>query len=148
MSALKGKIVMASGNAGKLREIERILGEFDVEIVPQSEFGVSDVAAGTYYGAWGTAITAYGIATSNGIESALHHAMEGTEIDLLYLWACFRLVQGVHSLAQVSLDREQKAALKELLGTSLGMATPYSFAEDFEDDEFDEVNLLPLRMEE
>jgi XTP/dITP diphosphohydrolase len=42
MSALKGKIVMASSNAGKLREVERILGGFDVEIVPQSEFGVSD----------------------------------------------------------------------------------------------------------
>ena len=42
MSALKGKIVMASSNAGKLREIERILGDFDVEIVPQSELGVSD----------------------------------------------------------------------------------------------------------
>ncbi|MEJ2127975.1 MAG: XTP/dITP diphosphatase [Woeseiaceae bacterium] len=42
MSALNGKIVMASGNAGKLREIERILADLDVEIVPQSEFGVSD----------------------------------------------------------------------------------------------------------
>ena len=91
-------------------------------------------------------ITTYGIATPRGIESALHHAMEGTEIDLLYLWACFRLVQGVHSLAQVSLNGAQRAALKELLGTSLGMATPYSFAEDG-DDEFDDVNLLPLNLE-
>jgi hypothetical protein len=92
-------------------------------------------------------IAAYGIATPRGIESALHHAMEGTEIDLLYLWACFRLVQGVHSLAtQVSLSGTKKAALKELLGTSLGTAVPYSFAED-EDDEFDEVNLLPLKLE-
>ncbi len=33
---------MASGNAGKLREIERILADFNVEIVPQVEFGVSD----------------------------------------------------------------------------------------------------------
>ena len=92
-------------------------------------------------------IAMYGIATPRGIESALHHAMEGTEIDLLYLWACFRLVQGVHSLAtQVSLSATKKAALKELLGTSLGTAVPYSFAED-EDDEFDEVNLLPLKLE-
>ena len=92
-------------------------------------------------------IAAYGIATPRGIESALHHAMKGTEIDLLYLWACFRLVQGVHSLAtQVGLSGTKKAALKELLGTSLGTAVPYSFAED-EDDEFDEVNLLPLKLE-
>ena len=34
-----------------------------------SEFGVSDVAAGTYYGAWGTAITAYGIATGFAIDA-------------------------------------------------------------------------------
>ena len=33
---------MASGNAGKLREIARILGDLDIEVVPQSEFGVSD----------------------------------------------------------------------------------------------------------
>ena len=34
-----------------------------------SEFGVSDVAAGTYYGAWGTAITAYGVATGFAIDA-------------------------------------------------------------------------------
>ena len=36
------KIVMASGNAGKLREIKRILGDQQVTVVPQSELGVSD----------------------------------------------------------------------------------------------------------
>lgn len=34
---------MASGNAGKLREIARILGDLDITVVPQSDFGVSDV---------------------------------------------------------------------------------------------------------
>jgi hypothetical protein len=85
-------------------------------------------------------ITAYGIATENGIESALYHAMEGKVIDLLYLWTCFRLVQGVHMLGQTSPDKAQKAAIKEMLGASLGMATQYSFAEDVDDDEFDELN--------
>jgi len=33
---------MASGNRGKLREIARILADFDLTVVPQSEFGVSD----------------------------------------------------------------------------------------------------------
>lgn len=42
MSKLPDKIVMASSNAGKLREIARILGDLDIEVVPQSEFGVSD----------------------------------------------------------------------------------------------------------
>jgi XTP/dITP diphosphohydrolase len=36
------KIVLASGNPGKLREIARILADFAIEVVPQSEFGVAD----------------------------------------------------------------------------------------------------------
>lgn len=37
-----GKIVMASSNAGKLREIARILGDLDMTVVPQSDFNVVD----------------------------------------------------------------------------------------------------------
>lgn len=33
---------MASGNTGKIREIARILGDLDIEVVPQTELGVSD----------------------------------------------------------------------------------------------------------
>lgn len=33
---------MASGNRGKLREIARLLADFDCTVVPQSEIGVSD----------------------------------------------------------------------------------------------------------
>lgn len=40
--ALPKKIVLASGNAGKLREINRLLADLDVEIIAQSELGVSD----------------------------------------------------------------------------------------------------------
>ena len=36
------KVVLATGNPGKVREIQRILGDLGVEVVPQSEFGVSD----------------------------------------------------------------------------------------------------------
>ncbi|HNP37073.1 MAG TPA: RdgB/HAM1 family non-canonical purine NTP pyrophosphatase [Woeseiaceae bacterium] len=35
-------IVFASGNAGKLREIERLLAALDVTVVPQSDYGVSE----------------------------------------------------------------------------------------------------------
>ena len=38
-----GKIVMGSGNAGKLREIAKILGELNLTVVAQAEFGVSEV---------------------------------------------------------------------------------------------------------
>jgi XTP/dITP diphosphohydrolase len=36
------KVVMDSGNAGKLREIKKILGDQQVTVVPQSALGVSD----------------------------------------------------------------------------------------------------------
>lgn len=36
------KIVLASGNKGKLREFNQVLGQMDVEVVPQSDFNVSD----------------------------------------------------------------------------------------------------------
>lgn len=36
------RIVIASGNAGKLAEIRRIFGGLDVNVVPQSEFDVPD----------------------------------------------------------------------------------------------------------
>ncbi len=40
--SLPVKIVLATGNPGKVREIQRILGELGVDVVPQSEFGVGD----------------------------------------------------------------------------------------------------------
>ena len=42
MSKLPAKIVMATGNPGKIREIARLLDGLGVEIIAQSEFGVAD----------------------------------------------------------------------------------------------------------
>ncbi len=39
---LPGTIVIASGNAGKIEEIATLLAHLDVNIVPQSDYGVSD----------------------------------------------------------------------------------------------------------
>ncbi len=41
--ALPETLVLASGNRGKLREINQLIGELDMEAVPQSEFAVHDV---------------------------------------------------------------------------------------------------------
>lgn len=38
------KIVLASGNAGKVREINRLFADSGIEVVPQSDFDVPDVA--------------------------------------------------------------------------------------------------------
>jgi XTP/dITP diphosphohydrolase len=37
------KVVLASNNPGKLREMAQILADLDIEVVPQSEFGVGEV---------------------------------------------------------------------------------------------------------
>lgn len=42
MSGVPGKIVLASSNAGKIRELGRLLDALGVEVIPQSDFGVSD----------------------------------------------------------------------------------------------------------
>ena len=42
MFELPDKIVMASGNAGKLREIERILAALDITVVSQGDLAVND----------------------------------------------------------------------------------------------------------
>jgi XTP/dITP diphosphohydrolase len=42
VSPLPGKIVMASSNPGKLRELSRLLDGLGVVIVPQSDYGVED----------------------------------------------------------------------------------------------------------
>jgi XTP/dITP diphosphohydrolase len=39
---LPEKIVLASGNRGKLREIRRILGDIGIVVVPQADYGVVD----------------------------------------------------------------------------------------------------------
>lgn len=36
------KIILASGNKGKLREFSQVLGDLNVEVIPQSEYNVSD----------------------------------------------------------------------------------------------------------
>ncbi|HNP62387.1 MAG TPA: RdgB/HAM1 family non-canonical purine NTP pyrophosphatase [Woeseiaceae bacterium] len=42
MNALPQKVVVASGNSGKIREIARLLEDAGVQVVAQSEFGVRD----------------------------------------------------------------------------------------------------------
>lgn len=41
--AVTRRIVLASSNAGKVREINQMLGHLDLEVLPQSEFGVPDI---------------------------------------------------------------------------------------------------------
>ena len=89
-------------------------------------------------------VSAYGIATDNGVERALSHAIKGEKLDLLLLWTSFKLVQGAKGLASAGLDATQKAAAQELFGSLDGMGTQNSFSEDVEADEFDELNAATI----
>ena len=42
VTSMPDKVVMASGNAGKIREIARLLEGLGIEVVAQSELGVED----------------------------------------------------------------------------------------------------------
>ncbi len=89
-------------------------------------------------------VSAYGIATENGVERALSHAIKGEKLDLLLLWTSFKLVQGAKGLANASLDADQKKAAQELFGSLDGMGTQNSFSEDVEADEFGALNAAPI----
>lgn len=89
-------------------------------------------------------VSAYGIATQNGIESALSHAIKGDKIDLLLLWTAFKLVQGAQGLAYASLDSDKKKAAQELFGSLDGVTNQHSYSEDVDADEFDELNAATI----
>ena len=61
------RIVLASGNAGKVAEIARLLEDLDIEVIPQSAFGVADAdEAGTTF-AENALIKAQHAATETGL---------------------------------------------------------------------------------
>lgn len=93
-------------------------------------------------------VTAYGIATENGIESALAHAIKGEKLDLLLLWTSFKLVQGARGLASKSLGGKQKAAIAELFGSMDSAGESNTIGDDYDEDEFGDVNRANLPLED
>jgi|SaaInlV_125m_DNA_1040241.scaffolds.fasta_scaffold02284_3 hypothetical protein len=89
-------------------------------------------------------VSAYGIATKNGVESALSHAIKGDKIDLLLLWTAFKLVQGAQDLAYASINSDQRKAAQELFGSLDGANNQNSYSEDVDADEFDELNAATI----
>ena len=90
-------------------------------------------------------VSAYGIDTEDGVESALAHALLGQKLDLLLLWTSFKLVQGAKGLANGGvLNPAQKKAAQELFGSLDGVSTQNTISEDVEGDEFDELNHEPI----
>ena len=75
------KLILASGNAGKLRELKRILADLGYDLHPQSEFGVSEVAeTGTTF-VENAIIKARHAAASTGLPALADDS--GIEVDAL-----------------------------------------------------------------
>ncbi|MGI9878334.1 XTP/dITP diphosphatase [Vibrio chagasii] len=109
------KIVLATGNQGKVREMADILSEFDFDVVAQSEFNVSEVAeTGTTF-------------IENAIIKARHAAKEtglpviaddsGLEVDYL------NGAPGIYSARYSGEGATDKQNIEKLLDAMQGVET-------------------------
>ena len=109
------KIVLATGNQGKVREMADILSEFGFDVVAQSEFNVSEVAeTGTTF-------------IENAIIKARHAAKEtglpaiaddsGLEVDYL------NGAPGIYSARYSGEDATDKQNIEKLLDAMQGVET-------------------------
>lgn len=109
------KIVLATGNQGKVREMAGILSEFGFDVVAQSEFNVSEVAeTGTTF-------------IENAIIKARHAAKEtglpaiaddsGLEVDYL------NGAPGIYSARYSGEDATDKQNIEKLLNAMQGVET-------------------------
>ncbi len=109
------KIVLATGNQGKVREMAGIMSEFGFDVVAQSEFNVSEVAeTGTTF-------------IENAIIKARHAAKEtglpaiaddsGLEVDYL------NGAPGIYSARYSGEDATDKQNIEKLLNAMQGVET-------------------------
>lgn len=101
-------IVLASSNAGKLREFNQLLGDLQVEVVPQSRFNISDADE--------TGLTFVENAILKARHAAQHTGMpaladdSGLEVDAL------QDAPGIYSARYAGPGASDAANLEKLLG--------------------------------
>ena len=89
-------------------------------------------------------VSSYGIVTEKGVGRALAHAIENEKIDLLLLWASFKLVLGAKGLTKARLTPEQQEAAKELFGGLDDMQMKNSFKEMYGDECYGAMNAVTM----
>ena len=85
-------------------------------------------------------IAAFGSVTENGIESALAHAIVGKKLDLLLLWTSYRLVQGARMMSNKGFFGKDKKAAAQLFGKMFSKGNRNPIANNYDEDEFGDVN--------
>ena len=106
---------MASGNAGKIREIARLLDGLGVEVIPQSEFGVVDADETGSTFAENSLIKARHAALETGLPAIADDS--GLAVDAL------EGAPGVYSARYCGLDATDDTNIDKLLGALQDTAT-------------------------
>lgn len=101
------KFVLASGNKGKVREINEILAEVDIEVVPQSEFGVPVVEETGLTFVENAILKARNAARHTGLPAIADDS--GIEVDFL------KGAPGIYSARYAGVGAGDEANLQKLL---------------------------------
>jgi XTP/dITP diphosphohydrolase len=101
------KVVLASGNRGKVREINQILAGLDFEVVPQTEFGVPEIEETGLTFVENAILKARNAAQHTGLPAIADDS--GLEVDAL------RGAPGIYSARYAGIGAGDEANLKKLL---------------------------------
>ena len=108
------KIVLASGNKGKVREINQILAGLDIEVVPQSEFGVPEADETGLTFVENAIIKARNAAAHTGLPAIADDS--GLEVDAL------QGEPGIYSARYAGVGASDEENLQKLLQQLSGVA--------------------------
>jgi len=108
------RIVLASGNKGKVREINQILAGLDLEVVPQTEFDVPEIAETGLTFVENAILKARNAAQHTGLPAIADDS--GLEVDAL------KGAPGIYSARYAGEGASDEQNLTKLLNTLEGVA--------------------------
>lgn len=114
MNAVPAKIVMASSNAGKIREISKLLAGLGIEVVAQSEFNVEDAVESGATFAENSLIKALHAAAATGLPAIADDS--GLSVNALHG------APGVYSARYAGPECDDEANNDKLLANMDGIA--------------------------
>lgn len=101
------RIVLATGNAGKVREINQLLENSNLEVAPQSEFGVTEIEETGLTFVENAILKARNAAACSGLPSIADDS--GLEVDAL------QGAPGIYSARYAGVGASDQANLEQLL---------------------------------